>query len=85
MWVRGDTMHGSVVSWQAGLQATTSPAHALPMHRPPAHLPIRLMTRPPQDHLCSCYCWAVQQLAEGQVEPQGSKEETGEQGKRKEE
>lgn len=38
-----------------------------------------------KDHLCSCYCWAVQQLAEGQVEPQGSKEETGEQGKRKEE
>ncbi|KAI7845000.1 hypothetical protein COHA_001366 [Chlorella ohadii] len=37
------------------------------------------------DHLCSCYCWAVQQLAAGEGVQQEEKEEPGEQSKRKEE
>ena len=40
---------------------------------------------PQQDHLCSCYCWAVQQLAAGEGVQQEEKEEPGEQSKRKEE
>lgn len=57
---------------------------------PPITLPTCLPL-PPQDHLCSCYCWAVQQLMAGQ-EAQGQGQEAqvkegsqGEQSKRKEE